>query len=81
LAQFDAAQEPGGATGDQVVSMNGAWRFALNDDVGERIVAAALHGHSLWWTTGSPDVEPTMLTCAGMPRAQGFAAMLNGTWH
>ena len=43
--------------------------------------AAALQGHGLWWTAGSPGVEPTMLTCAGMPRAQGFAAMLDGTWH
>jgi type VI secretion system protein ImpM len=72
---------PGVEVGAQVVQVAGTRRFTLDENVGERIVAAALQGHSLWWTAGSPDVEPTMLTCAGMPRAQGFAAMLNGTWH
>jgi type VI secretion system protein ImpM len=81
LGEFDGAPEPGVAVGCQVAQAGGAWRFTLDDDVGERVVAAALQGHSLWWTAGSPDVEPSMLACAGMPRAQGFAAMLDGTGH
>jgi len=81
LAQFDGMPEPGVAKDAQPVPVNGTWRFALDENVGERIAAAALQGHSLWWTAGSPGVEPTMLTCAGMPRAQGFAAMLDGTRH
>jgi type VI secretion system protein ImpM len=36
-----------------------------------------LQGHSLWWTDGAPGVEPSMLMCAGMPRAERFTAMLD----
>lgn len=75
LARFDGLLEPGVAD-SQSAPAGGTWRFALDEQVGERIVAAALHGHSLWWTEGSPGVEPSMLVYAGMPRAQGFAAML-----
>lgn len=79
LGQFDGAPEPGLALVPQSVPVRGTGRFALDDDVGERIVAAVLQGHSLWWTEGSPGIEPSVLLCAGMPLAQGFGAMLDGT--
>ena len=79
LEQFDGLPEAGVATGFQAAPVDGAWRFALDEGVGERVVGAVLQGHSLWWTEGSPNVEPSMLVCAGMPRVQGYRAMLGGT--
>jgi type VI secretion system protein ImpM len=79
LAQFEGMSDPGVTVGAPVGPAGRTWRFALADDVGERVAAAALHGHSLWWTEGSPGVEPSMLVCAGMPHVQGFAAMLDDT--
>ena len=39
------------------------------------------HGCSLWWSDGSPAVEPSMLVCHGLPAPSGFAAMLAGGWQ
>ena len=44
------------------------------------LVAVAYAPPSLWWTSGSEQVEPSMLLCAGLPPAEGFAAMLCGEW-
>jgi type VI secretion system protein ImpM len=77
LEQFDALPEAGVAAGFQTAPVGETWRFALDEGVGERVVAAILQGHSLWWTEGSPGVEPSMLVCAGMPRGQQFAKMLD----
>jgi type VI secretion system protein ImpM len=41
---------------------------------------AALQGHSLWWTEGSPGIDASPLVCRGMPPPQAFAAMLDGSW-
>ena len=35
---------------------------------------------SLWWGDGAEGVEPSLCVCAGLPPAEGFAAMLNGQW-
>lgn len=37
--------------------------------------------HSLWWSTGSTLVSPSVLVCAGLPPEQGYAAMLDGQWQ
>jgi len=42
--------------------------------------AAAYDGYSLWWSNGSQRVEPSFATCAGLPAATGFTALLNGNW-
>lgn len=78
LAQFDGAPEPRLVYESQVPPESGTWRFALNKDVGERVISASLQGYSLWWTEGSPQVEPSMLMYAGLPKALGFAVMLDG---
>ncbi|MBW8898895.1 MAG: type VI secretion system-associated protein TagF [Massilia sp.] len=78
LEQFDGLPEAGVAVGTSAVPVGETWRFGLDEGVGERVAAAVLQGHSLWWTEGSPGIEPSMLVCAGMPRARGFSAMLDG---
>jgi type VI secretion system protein ImpM len=81
LERFDGLPAPGVPAAGQAASAGGLRRFALDEGVGERVVAAALQGHSVWWTEGAPAVEPSMLLCAGLPQAQGFAAMLDGAWR
>jgi type VI secretion system protein ImpM len=77
LAQFDAMPEPALIDAAQAAPVGGAWRFALDEGVGERVAAVALQGHSLWWTDGAPGVAPSMLMCAGMPWAERFTGMLD----
>jgi type VI secretion system protein ImpM len=77
LAQFDELPAPALIDAAQAAPADGAWRFALDEGVGERVAAVALQGHSLWWTDGAPGVVPSMLMCAGVPRAQRFTAMLD----
>jgi type VI secretion system protein ImpM len=47
----------------------------------QAIAGAALHGQSLWWTDGSPQIAPCVLVCAGMPSPTGFTALLDGDWQ
>jgi type VI secretion system protein ImpM len=46
-----------------------------------RVAAAALDGHSLWWTSGAPQVAPCLLVCRGLPAAAAFPALLDGEWQ
>jgi type VI secretion system protein ImpM len=36
---------------------------------------------SLWWSRGRGPVQPSILVCPGMPRPDGFTAMLDGDWR
>jgi type VI secretion system protein ImpM len=36
---------------------------------------------ALWWTDGSSMVEPTCLIVRGLPPADAFGALLNGSWE
>jgi type VI secretion system protein ImpM len=60
-----------------------AWRLPMQerDQVPQGIAELLLQGHSLWWSDGSPSVEPSMLVCQGMPAPDAFAAMLDGRWQ
>lgn len=40
-----------------------------------------LGNYSLWWTTGSEDIDPCLLVSADLPGAGQFAAMLDGDWN
>jgi len=44
------------------------------------VSAAALRGHSTWWTDGSTAVEPSLLMCRGLPAPAAFGGMLAGNW-
>lgn len=61
------------------------WRLPMPDadrapDALMQVLAQA-QGCSLWWSEGSPSVEPSMLVCQGLPAPSGFAAMLAGGWQ
>jgi type VI secretion system protein ImpM len=70
--------EPRVARDGQAVPMTGVRRFSLDENISERVVAAALQGYSLWWTEGSPRVEPCLLMYSGLPEKQVFARLLDG---
>ncbi len=35
---------------------------------------------SLWWTSGSSDISPTLLVCGGLPTPEAFGGFLDGRW-
>jgi type VI secretion system protein ImpM len=78
LEQLDNVLEPRVARDGQAVPMTGVRRFSLDENISERVVAAALQGYSLWWTEGSPRVEPCLLMYSGLPEKQVFARLLDG---
>ncbi|MBA5638458.1 type VI secretion system-associated protein TagF [Duganella sp. LX20W] len=62
-----------------------AWRldvasFDALAALAPQIAAAALRGHSLWWTEGSAEVAPSLLMCRGLPSPEQFGGMLAGIW-
>ena len=87
MPALDAAPALSGRTdGDR------PWRIGLQPDSAARFpdaLASVLHSlaagkfgaYSLWWTEGSEHVEPSLLTCRGLPPAEGFAALLSGAWQ
>lgn len=52
----------------------------LFPDLLDALLADRYGSYSMWWTTGSDDVAPTLLTCLGMPPATGYAALLDGAY-
>jgi type VI secretion system protein ImpM len=44
----------------------------------DHLLHSAYENYSMWWTSGSDQVAPCLLTCDGLPPAQGFAALLGG---
>lgn len=87
LERFDAAVQALAPLPDApLAGQLGAdhWRveapFEALAALGPRIAAAALRGHSLWWTEGSAEVAPSLLLCRGLPSAETFGGMLAGAW-
>lgn len=61
------------------------WRLELSSfdalaGLAPQVSAAALRGHSLWWTEGSAQVAPSLLMCRGLPTPAAFGGMLAGIW-
>lgn len=54
-------------------------------DAGLRLYQQIRHsgaeGLSLWWTQGSERIAPCMILHGGLPRAESFAALIDGEWH
>jgi type VI secretion system protein ImpM len=68
----------------------GGWRLPLGPSadpaaafprIVDRLMPEVFDRYSLWWTTGTERVEPSMLVCHGLPRPDGFAALLDGRWQ
>jgi type VI secretion system protein ImpM len=78
LARLDEAPEP--ELAPPLPSAAG-WRFPLDADLNAVAAGAAFQGQSVWWSEGAPGIEASLLVCQGMPQAQAFAAMLDGSWQ
>jgi type VI secretion system protein ImpM len=67
-----------------------SWRLSLPgvDGIGAGYHALLNHlvhlsspAYSLWWTSGSAVVAPTLLVSSGLPPASGYCALLDGQWQ
>jgi type VI secretion system protein ImpM len=65
------------------------WRVALGSPAMlEDMMPALLHqactevfcSYSLWWSSGSERLAPSLLSCQGLPAERGFSALLTGDW-
>ncbi len=74
---------------DAAVASGPAWHYPLTGSTNPSSIASELAGHflrwrfsnfSLWWSHGSEHIAPCLLTCQGLPPAEGFAALLAGGW-
>lgn len=79
LGRFDGMPEPV-LTRAAAAGQGTCWRLPLEGDIAASIAHAALSGYSMWWSEGGPSVEASMLVCRGMPQAQAFTAMFDGSW-
>jgi type VI secretion system protein ImpM len=66
-----------------------AWRLGVRAAAMPSTVCAELLRHSLnelfvryslWWSKGSPQVQPSLLVCEGLPSTARFTALLDGEW-
>jgi type VI secretion system protein ImpM len=73
---------------DRRVSL-GAWRLEAPSPIPPlgacpTVLAQALgellFAYSLWWTSGSERVAPSLLVCQGLPAPEGFVGLLGGGW-
>ncbi len=79
-------------TADPVRNQAGgsAWRLPLADPASLRGLCPGLarqllkelfFAYSLWWTSGSHRIDPSLLICQGLPPLDGFSALLSGAWE
>ena len=70
-------------------STHGGWQLPLDDiadvpgalqNLSELLTRDRFGQFSLWWSTGSELVAPSLLVCPGLPDAQSWSAMLDGRW-
>lgn len=47
----------------------------------EHLLQKSFPNFSLWWTSGSEKVEPSILICNKLPPAPGFSALLTANWE
>ena len=46
----------------------------------QQILQLTAEGFSLWWTQGSDRIAPCLIMHPGLPRPEGFAALIDGEW-
>jgi len=65
------------------------WRIAMTElesistnlsPLLEQFILQRFPEYTLWWTSGSEQVEPSILICNKLPPPQGISALLTGDW-
>ena len=68
---------------------NNAWHLGLPassqlesicPELSRQLLTELFFAYSLWWTSGSEQVQPSLLIAQGLPPMQGFAGLLDGRW-
>jgi type VI secretion system protein ImpM len=77
IGQFDEVAEPELIAAAPLAPIGKVQRFPISENLDRQLLSATLRDHSLWWTEGSPNVDASMLRCAGLPDPQAFTGMLN----
>ena len=49
--------------------------------IANHLLAGFCPRFSIWWTSGSAFVEPSVLICQGLPKRDEFAAFMDGRWR
>ena len=91
-AVFRSAAQPFEADDLDLVSLglNVAWHLPTGDTGGVMSALSAMLARkldaeykplTLWWTDGSAVVEPCCLVVRGMPAADAFVSLLDGSWN
>lgn len=60
---------------------SGAEPVAAYARIVHRLFLSTFSRYSLWWTAGSERIEPSVLISGGLPRAERFAALIDGQWE
>jgi len=67
-----------------------SWRLAMNESetvssnlspLLQQFILQRFPDYTLWWTSGSERVEPSILICDNLPPPQGISALYTGDWH
>lgn len=66
-----------------------AWQLPLTDgnftdglpELTHQLLMQRSGNYSLWWGSGSDNVEPSLLVCNGLPLCADFSALLTGDWQ
>lgn len=75
---------------DNLATLQNGWQIELSTintasdalrGVAEIIAQDRFGKLSLWWTSGSELIAPSLLVCAGLPDPQSYSAMLDGRWR
>lgn len=72
-----------------VEPLTGAWQFSTGGagpgvhypELLAQLARQRFGGYSLWWSSGSHFVYPSLLVCRGLPPPDGYAALLDGRWQ
>ncbi len=81
LDDFDAAlQAVPGLPSSPVCGTHAPMYFSAADAAPATVVSRLLCAHSVWWTEGSPKVDPCLLISEGLPLAKHAVALLDGSW-
>jgi type VI secretion system protein ImpM len=80
--QQDETPKPGLASSDNCrIAMTESGPVSANlTPLMEQFLLERFPDFTLWWTSGSEQVEPSILICNKLPPTQGFSALLTGDW-
>jgi len=76
-----AAAEAGAGLGWRMELPLSGSLTGLYPELAARALREIFFGFSLWTTTGSEQVAPSLLVCQGLPAIDGYSAMLLGNWR